>query len=122
MAKKRHSIDTIAEILIEKLDDLENTASRMEIASSKELRIDTSELNVIIQNQNLKERQILIDLKMLQQQNKSRVPNWVWYVVTGIFLLTFASFVVAFKYNKLYHSEKYRADMLEQSYQDISNQ
>lgn len=119
---KRHNIDTIAEVLIDNLNNLENTSRRMEIASSKELRIDTSELKVIIQNQNLKERQILIDLKMLQQQNKSRVPNWVWYVVTGIFLLTFASFLVAFKYNKMYHSEKYRADMLEQAYQNVSNQ
>ncbi len=118
---KRHNIGTIAEVLIEKLDDLENITKQIEIVASKELKIDTSELNVIIQNQNLKERQILIDLKNLQEQNKSRFPNWVCYALTGIFILTFASFIIAFKYNEMYHNEKQRADIFEKAYIKMKN-
>ena len=43
MAKK-HSIDTIAEVLIDKLTDMERVASKIESASKTELKVDVSNL------------------------------------------------------------------------------
>jgi primosomal protein N'' len=95
MAKK-HSIDTIAEVLIDKLTDMERVASRIETASKTDFKIDTSELKElfsehkkVILNQLENEKSILRSLKQLKEKNNTRLPNWMLACLFASYLITF---------------------------------
>jgi hypothetical protein len=93
---KRHNIDTIAEVLIDKLNDMERTALKIETASKRELKIDTKGLEELFLMQNTAEKTILSDLEQLQQKNKVRLPNWVLGVLFAFFLGLIGSIVFAY--------------------------
>lgn len=96
MAKGRKNINDIAEILIEKLSDMEQVASKIDIASKRELKIDTKGLEDLFSMQNTAEKTILSDLEQLQQKNKTRLPNWVLGVLFAFFLGLIGSITFAY--------------------------
>lgn len=119
---KRHNIDTIAEVLIDKLNAMERTAKRIEAVSEKELKIDTSELEALLDEQKRKEGFILSDLKELQKKNSTRVPNWVLGVLGGIVLLSFGFMFYAWKKAESYDDQKFKADYYENQYNLLKNE
>lgn len=86
---KRHNIDTIAEVLIDKLADMERTAKQIERATKTTLKIDTSDLKALFDEQQKKENVILSDLSELKKKNSTRTPNWIVF----IFLLSFIALI-----------------------------
>lgn len=79
---KRHSIDTIAEVLIDKLSDMEKVADKIDKASKKPLSVDLSQTKAL-----LEEFAGFIEKETEQKQtNQARLPNWVIGVLFGFFL------------------------------------
>jgi len=96
---KRHNIDTIAEVLIDKLNDLERTAEKIDQASKRIMKLDVSELRELQKEQNTSENIILSDLKKLQGKNQARLPNWILGVLFAFFLGMIGS--IYFAYNSV---------------------
>lgn len=96
MANKRHNIDTIAEVLIDKLNDLERTAEKIDQASKRTMKLDVSELRLLQKERNISEKSILNDLKQLQSKNQTRLPNWVLGVLFAFFLGLIGSIYFAY--------------------------
>ena len=104
MTKKRHSIDTIAEVLIDKLNDLEHTAQRIEKATEKELKLDVKEVRSLVEmhkktlhEQNKLEKSFLSDLKAFNDKNRTRVPNWVFALLCALFFTSLGSIYYSWK-------------------------
>lgn len=79
--KKRHNIDTIAEILIDKINDLEKHTKRIETVVSEvktsSIDIDTTEIENLYNTRQKQERRFLSDLKALNLKNQTRLPNYI---------------------------------------------
>ena len=80
----RHSIDTIAEVLIDKLDTMEEVAARIEKVAKKPLKVDLEaqeklleQFATFINEQNRVEKRVLSQLEDLEAKKKGRIPNWV---------------------------------------------
>ena len=116
---KRHNIDTIAEILIDKLNDMERTAQRIEKASSRELKIDSKELRALLENQKREEKTFLDDLRSVRNKNSARVPNWVWGIIGGLILLSMGSIYYAWSKAEDYELKKFEAKYFEQEYNKL---
>lgn len=119
MTKKRHNIDTIAEVLIDKLTDMERTAKRIETASQKELKIDTSKLEELLDGQKREEESILSHLTAIQKKNSTRVPNWVLGVLGGLIMLSFGAMFYAWSKAEAYGLQKQKAEYFEQEYNKL---
>lgn len=126
MTKKRHSIDTIAEVLIDKLNDLEHTAQRIEKATEKELKLDVKEVRSLVEmhkktlhEQNKLEKSFLSDLKAFNDKNRTRVPNWVFALLCALFFTSLGSIYYSWKKAESYDYQKNRADFFEAKYQEI---
>jgi hypothetical protein len=118
---KRHNIDTIAEVLIDKLNDMERTAKRIEQASSRELRIDSREVRELLENQKREEKAFLDDLRAVRSKNSTRVPNWVWGVIGGLVLLSFGAIFYAWSKAEDYEMQKIEAEYFEQEYNKLKS-
>lgn len=116
---KRHNIDTIAEVLIDKMNDMERTANRIERASSRELKIDTAEMKALLSNQRRTEESILNDLKAIKETNSTRVPNWVLGCLIGSFFLSFGFIYYAWSKAEAYDEAIQRANYFEQQYNQL---
>ncbi len=81
MSKKRHNIDTIAEILIDKINDLEKHTNRIENVvkdvQTSSIDINTTEIENLYNTRQKQERQFLSDLKALNLKNQTRLPNYI---------------------------------------------
>lgn len=119
MTKKRHNIDTIAEILIDKLDDMERTAQRIEKASSRELKIDTAEMKALIESQRETEESILSDLRAVKKKNSTRVPNWLIAVMVAFYLSSLGFMMYALNKAETYDEAVQRANYFEQEYKKL---
>ncbi|MCH3886004.1 hypothetical protein [Tenacibaculum aquimarinum] len=93
MAKKKHNIDTIAEVLIDKLDAMEQTAVRIEKVAKIPLNVNSEPINLLIREcrdlvseQNSEEREILRKIENLQQKNLTRLPNWILVILFAFFI------------------------------------
>ncbi|MCD8433565.1 hypothetical protein [Tenacibaculum finnmarkense] len=98
MAKK-HSIDTIAEVLIDKLESMEQVAGKIEKVAKNPLKVDLSEQEILLNNfkeflnnQNSVESRILSQLEHLEAKNKGRLPNWILAVLFSFFIGLICSF------------------------------
>lgn len=90
MSKTRHNINTIAEILIDNIDDFKKDAERIEkivdeLKKSK-LSVDTTKFEELIEKRNVQEIAFLIDSKKIQTVRQSRLPNWLLTLIIGLFL------------------------------------
>lgn len=83
----RYSIDTIAEILIEKTDELKKSSEILEKATLRKLQIDSTELRNLVEEQKINQQTILSDFKALKDENISRVPNYVFIALTVAVLM-----------------------------------
>ena len=117
---KRHNIDTIAEVLIDKLNDMERTAKRIEQATSRELKIDSREVRGLLENQKREEKAFLDDLRATRQKNSTRVPNWVWGVIGGLIICSFGFIFYAWNKAEAYELQKQKAEFFEQEYNKLS--
>lgn len=81
MTKKRHNIDTIAEILIDKINDLEKHTNRIENVvkdvQTSSIDINTTEIENLYNTRQKQEGQFLSDLKALNLKNQTRLPNYI---------------------------------------------
>lgn len=119
MGNKRHNIETIAEVLIDKLNDMERTAQRIERASTRELKIDTAEMKFLIEKQRSAEESILTDLIAVKENNSTRVPNWVLGVLGGLVLCSLGFIFYAWNKAEAYDLQKQKAEYFEQEYNKL---
>ncbi|MDB0599561.1 hypothetical protein PL373_00025 (plasmid) [Tenacibaculum maritimum] len=103
---KRHSIDTIAEVLIDKLETMEQVANKIEKVAKTSLKVDLNEqerlLNKFaefVNDQNRVEKIILGELENLEAKSKGRLPNWVLVVLFSFFIGLIGS--VYFSYSSI---------------------
>lgn len=116
---KRHNIDTIAEVLIDKLNDMERTAKRIETASTRELKIDSREVRELLENQKKEERAFLDDLRAVRSKNSTRVPNWVWGVIGGLILCSFGAIFYAWNKTEDYEIQKLETEYYKAEYNKL---
>jgi len=119
MTKKRHNIDTIAEVLIDKLDDMEQTAKRIEIASQRVQKVDTSELRALMENQKRNETEFLKSLDEAKKKNQTRVPNWLIAVMAVFYLTSLGFMLYAWNKAETYDEAIQRANYFEQEYNKL---
>ncbi|WP_031429304.1 hypothetical protein [Flavimarina sp. Hel_I_48] len=117
--QERHNIDTIANVLIDKLGEMERTASRIEKASKEPLKIDTEEIEKIFQARKNEENAILDELRAARSKNSIRVPNWVWGIIGGLVLLSMGSIFYAWNKAEDYELKKFEAQYFEQEYNKL---
>jgi len=122
MTKKRHSTQDIAEILIDKFNDLERTAKTIEQASSKTIKIDTAELKQILEEHRKEQGQILSNLRKLRDKNQTRLPNWVFGVLAGLILCFIGTTIYIVRKAENYDLEKARSAHYEQLYLDLKKE
>lgn len=122
MTKKRHSTQDIAEILIDKFNDLERTAKTIEQASNKTIKIDTTELKQILEEHRKEQRRILSDLGQLRGRNQTRLPNWVFGVLAGLILTMIGFSVYTWKKAEAYDYQKASSEHFEQEYLKLKNE
>lgn len=111
MSKKRHNIDTIAEILVDKINDLERDTKRIEKVvddlKKTRLSVDTTKFEQLIEKRNVQEIAFLIDSEKVQAKRQARLPNWLLTLIIGLFLsLIGFSFYV--------HHQLKKVDLLEE--------
>lgn len=119
MTKKRHNLDTIAEVLIDKLDDMEKTATRIEIASQRVQKVDTSELRELMESQTRKEAEILNGINAVKKKNETRVPNWLIAVMVAFYLTSLGFMLYAWNKAETYDEAVQRANYFEQEYNKL---
>lgn len=111
MSKKRHNIDTIAEILVDKINDLERDTKRIEkvVDDLKEtkLSIDTTKFEQLIEKRNVQEIAFLIDSEKVQAKRQARLPNWLLTLIIGLFLS-----LIGFSF--YLHNQLKKVDLLEE--------
>lgn len=111
MSKKRHNIDTIAEILVDKINDLERDTKRIEkvVDDLKEtkLSIDTTGFEQLIEKRNVQEIAFLIDSEKVQAKRQARLPNWLLTLIIGLFLS-----LIGFSF--YLHNQLKKVDLLEE--------
>jgi cbb3-type cytochrome oxidase subunit 3 len=93
MAKKRLNVNEIAEVLIDKFDEMEQTAVRIEKVAKTPLNVNSEPINLLIREcrdlvskQNSEEREILRKIENLQSKNLTRLPNWILGILFAFFL------------------------------------
>lgn len=111
---KRHSIDTIAEVLIDKLEIMEQVANKIEKVAKNPLKVDLNEqerllnkFTELVNDQNRAEKRILSELESLEEKRKGRIPNWVLAVLFSFFIALIGSFYFTY-------SDIKKIDLLEQ--------
>lgn len=122
MTKKRHNIDTIAEVLIDKLDEMESTAKRIETASRQVQKVDTSELRALMDSQTRKESEILEGINAVKKKNETRVPNWLIAVMVAFYLTSLGFMLYAWNKAETYDEAIQRANYFEQEYNKLKTQ
>ena len=118
MSKKRHNIDTIAEVLIDSIDDFKKDAERIEkiVDELKKTRlsVDTTKFEQLIEKRNVQEIAFLIDSEKVQAKRQARLPNWLLTLIIGLFLsLIGFSFYVHHQLKKVSRLEKENSVMRE---------
>lgn len=118
MSKKRHNIDTIAEVLIDSIDDFKKDAERIEkiVDELKKTRlsVDTTKFEQLIEKRNVQEIAFLIDSEKVQAKRQARLPNWLLTLIIGLFLTLIGfSFYVHHQLKKVSRLEKENSVMRE---------
>ena len=92
---KRHNVQEIAEVLIDKMDDLQRLGKSIDQSSRRVIQVDTKELEQILEDNRNKNRAILHKIESLQKKNATRLPNWVIAVVCFLFfsLIVFTAYL-----------------------------
>lgn len=114
--QNRHNIDTIANVLIDKLNEMEKTAIRIERASQQPLKIDMREIEQLFQDKKKAGKAILSDLSALKEKNRGRVPSWVIVVLSAVFLISIGLSLYAWRKAEQYELQKSRAEHFEQMF------
>ena len=83
---KRHNVQEIAEVLIDKMDDLQKLGKSIDQSSRRVIQVDTSELEQILKENSNKNMAMLDKIESLQKKNASRLPNWVVAAVCYLFI------------------------------------
>lgn len=112
--QKKHNIHTIAEVLIDKLGDMEHTASRIEKAAKTPINVNLKSLRELfaehresiekerreitsaLAKQTSEERETLREIRVLKEKNQTRVPNWVLGILFVFFLSAVGSMWYAY--------------------------
>ena len=101
MVKQRHNIDTIAEILIDKIESLSKNATRLEESveeiQNTTIKIEKKDIDSLVDVMNQKieiEKDILSQFKAISEIKTSRVPNWLVFALVFGFSLSTVVLVV----------------------------
>lgn len=123
MKEKRHNINTIAEILIDKLNDLEHIAKRLEAVSKRAsetvLPVDTKKLEELRLIEREERNSFLSVLRALNRKNNTRVPNWVLSLLGVLFLVSIGLSIYAWNKAEEYDLMKAKANHYENLYQEL---
>ena len=127
MAKQRHNIETIAEILVDKLGNMEKVAKEIDSTAKSfagsSVKVDASEmydqlklLKQVNQEHIKQQDAFLSDLTNSYKKNYSRVPNWVYIVLVVLFLGSTLSIYYAWTKAEDYTLHKEKAEYFESKY------
>lgn len=117
---QRQNVEFIANALISKINAMNEVAKRIEIASEKELKIDTAEMKFLIEKQRSAEDSILRDLRDIQKKNSTRVPNWILAILAVTYLCSFGFAMYAWKKAETYDAQKERAIYFEREFNKLN--
>lgn len=117
----RYSIDTIAEILIEKTDQLKKSSEILERATQRKLQIDSTELRNLIEEQKENQRAILSDFKALKKENSSRVSNFVFIAIVVAISVNVGIYLYNMKIVKDYNYMELKLEHYQNELQKIQN-
>ena len=117
MTKKRHNIDTIAEILIDKINDFENSANQIaqlvKTLQESDVKIDTSTLEQLNRERDERERTFLSDFKASAEKKSARLPNWILGLILALFISSLAFSAYAWGQFKELHLLKMKIEYYE---------
>lgn len=127
MTKQRHNIQTIAEILVDRLGDMEKVAKGIDKTakdfSNSRVKVDVSEVNQQIELlkkiniEHIKQQNaFLSDLTRSYKKNYSRLPNWVYVVLFILFLGSTSSMYYSWSSVEDYNLQKAKAEYFERKY------
>lgn len=119
--KQRHNIQTIAEVLIDKLNDLEKLTERVEKASEKALKVDDKDLKETLVNQTNQIKTYLSDFKSLSAKSQYSLPNWLFVLITGSFLVSFGFIYYSWTKIEDYNFQKSKADYFQAKFNEINS-
>lgn len=102
--QERHNINTIAEILIDKLNDLEKLSLVVKEASNKKIEVDLSDLKDIVKLQEKRELEFINSLQNLVKKTRKSKPNWL--VVFQTLLIAFSTVVSVYVLKQNYEDPK----------------
>lgn len=85
----RHSIDTIAEVLIDKINALEKNTNRIEKVvedlKKSSVKIDSTEFQRLTAERKGQENAFLSQYEAIQAKNGTRLPNGLLWSLIGLF-------------------------------------
>lgn len=123
---KRTNINTIAEILVDRLDKMEEVSLRIEKASKRELKIDLEDLKILNEKDQFQRREIqnesksiLSRFKEFKNKNNTRVSNPVVISLIVLFLLNIGLSVNLIGKLKSYGDMKKEAEFYEMKYLEL---
>lgn len=119
--KQRHNIQTIAEVLIDKLNDLEKLTEMVERASEKSLKVDDKDLKETLVNQTNQIKTYLSDFKSLSAKSQYSLPNWLFVLITGSFLVSFGFIYYSWTKIEDYNFQKSKADYFQAKFNEINS-
>lgn len=125
--KNRHNIDTIATVLIDKIDKMEKAAQRMEKAANSPISVDTREFemyaadmkeftNSALHEQIKLQKAFLSDLKASKLKNHTRVPGSVVIALALSFGLCISMMWYSWSMAEDYSFSKAKAEKYEKLY------
>jgi hypothetical protein len=123
MAEKRHNIDTIAKILLDKIQDLDKNAKRIENivneATSATIKVDLKETREIYSERKKQEGQFLADLRDSDRKTQSRLPNWMFPVVMVLVTVLVGFMVYTWDKAEDYTKMKTERDFYKARYENL---
>ncbi len=111
MGKERHNVNTIAEILLQKLNDLDRLAKRIEEATKKSVPIDTTPLLEVQEEQS----RILSGFQRLAKEQDKYIPKSLLYVfITLVLMLVGSLFMNYTQRNEINVLKQWKQSVTEQ--------
>jgi CRISPR/Cas system-associated endonuclease Cas3-HD len=107
MKKSKISTQLLAEIIVERFDEMKGYTERIEITTSKKLKLDLEEYRNLQENYRIlqqehskvltqkleQEKSILKRFEELNSKNQTRLPNWMLISLLVFYLCLFAVIV-----------------------------
>lgn len=126
MTKQKHNITTIAEILIDKIEDLSKNATRLEksveeVQKSK-IKVDTAGARELFEERKAQEKAFLSHLSVFNEKRHARLPNWVLAIIFPFILALMIFMYLTFKKGEDYKQMEAERDWYKSRYEVLKDQ